>query len=212
MDGLVSHDRGHDGLGRVSLDLSCEVCPLLHSESCLQNKQRMTLSTGLSQPGSWNTGHALSYTTPLFFPQTSQLLIVWFIFESIALSCPLNFLCEQAVQSTSCLVPCPLQRAHWIHPRPRVTLRWSTAETYHLFVKSDRYSTSRENEWENFSIQVQFCCSLVNEFSYVYFLLAVVDNLENYFRKNTDFKSLISSIQENSTSFFKLLFRTLWPF
>lgn len=51
-DGLVSHDRGHDGLGRVSLDLSCEVCPLLHSESCLQNKQRMTLSTGLSQPGS----------------------------------------------------------------------------------------------------------------------------------------------------------------
>lgn len=43
----------------------------------------------------------------------------------------------------------------------------------------------------------------------VYFLLAVVDNLENYFRKNTDFKSLISNIQENSTSFFKLLFQTL---
>jgi len=52
MDGLVSHDRGRDGLGRVHLGLSCEVCPLLHRESCLQNKQQMTLSTGLSQPGS----------------------------------------------------------------------------------------------------------------------------------------------------------------
>lgn len=30
----------------------------------------------------------------------------------------------------------------------------------------------------------------------------MVDNLENYFRKNMDFKSLISNIQENSTFFF----------
>lgn len=52
MDGLVSHDRGRVGLGRVRLGLSCEVCPLLHRESCLQNKQQVTLSTGLSQPGS----------------------------------------------------------------------------------------------------------------------------------------------------------------
>ena len=52
MTGLVSHDRGRDGLGRVRLGLSCEVCPLLHSESCVQNKQQMALSTGLSQRGS----------------------------------------------------------------------------------------------------------------------------------------------------------------
>lgn len=42
------------------------------------------------------------------------------------------------------------------------------------------------------------------------FLLAMVDNLENYFlRESKDWKNPISKNQENSTFFFQLSYQTL---
>lgn len=124
---------------RISLGLkspamrSLLFCSLPHSE--LPPKQLTThFTAGLSQPWSWVTGHALSYAIPLLFLQTSQLFILSFIFQLIALPCPLNFLCEPVVLSTSCLVPRLLYKElHWIHHRSWITGWWSSLEIYHLF-------------------------------------------------------------------------------
>lgn len=140
---------------------------------------------------------------PLLFLQTSQLLILWFIFQSLVSSCPLNLLWEQPVLLTSCLVLLPSAETpteYTTYAGPHFGGAFQKLSTLSNPIGillpgkiNGRISPSRLNVTATL---------LMNSPMFI-FLLAMVDNLENYFlRESKDWKNPISKNQENSTFFF----------